>query len=140
MTEKIKVIYFENLKRKMAPRKKLAEVDENSTPSRLRKTKGGCTNIENRDKTTMNNTTEKPCGAGEAFEMPVVTKIQIKTIKSKAVVCYGFDDQLKHKVRSGYSEPFMEVNGISCFWLMTITVQCASVSARLTPITTGLLF
>lgn len=68
--------------------------------------------VETNDKTTTENTTKKRACTGEALEIPVVEKAQTSTRKPRPVVQFDFDDQLGHKLPTGYRVPWTEVDEI----------------------------
>lgn len=71
-TGKVEVIGLDGEELEMVPPKKAAKIIDNSKPNWLRMTKNGTTLNEPENKSTEENTTEKPTGNIGVFEIPVV--------------------------------------------------------------------
>lgn len=90
------MIDLDDLERKVVRCKKAAKIDDNSTPSRRRKTKESTTEIKPNEKMTIENSTKKPAGTGKALRTLVIKTKQTSTTKSKPVISFGFDEQLHY--------------------------------------------
>lgn len=107
VTEEIKVIGLDDLETLVAPLKNAAKIDKDSTPRRERKKKDGNTELRPNDKTTMENTTEKPAGTRIALEISVVEKAPASKTKLGSLVHSGFDDHMGQKLLAACMEPSM---------------------------------
>lgn len=75
------------------------------------------TEIEPNKKLTKKNTTDKPAGTSEALDIWVVVKAHTSTTRLRPVTQFPCDDQLRHKLLPGYTEPSLEIDEVKHSWV-----------------------